>query len=625
MEFKTGDYARVIADGRIGRVEVYEDDDELEVWFIAPTGTEDEYDCFHEEDLERIEPWTLTTEDLRALARLDRLPSSLTPEGVFRDNLRAESDRVEIADLLRGYERIEAGDIPREEMADWRRMLIHATGIECDDTPFLDEVNESNVLYYALDELFRIPTYPDPEYHLPEGFLNDLRFLINELDKPLDERALPMSWKREIARYFDEDSIDRQTDRIQKVFYEGLEDLCAKDDPMSLRKKGYCLYQGTKLYPQNWPVCRDLFLKHYELTGDAVTANTLGYIFYYGRANNGVPEYDRAFRFFSIGHARGLYESTYKLADMFTHGYGVVKNPEIAFRLYKSVYEDSLPRFCRGEHTKFADAALRMGNCYSKGIGTSVNHEYAYSLYLQADLALKARVEKGYIGDSVVASNLKKALEQEKQAYDAPRVKLTEISAYDLLWQALNRHERLKLKWKQLEDGTWKVTVRRPADYAPPKILITLPECDYCLLKKKLVFHADASAVFNKKNGKKGVIFDSIYHKTNEDGREVISFRLDDSARCILQADHFTPVLPEKEQPVITEGETVFMVTVRFDESGRCYDYVAEDKTLLPGDRVIVNGYNGPTAVTVVSCGSVQPSALPLPIERYKSIAGRAE
>ena len=28
------------------------------------------------------------------------------------------------------------------------------------------------------------------------------------------------------------------------------------------------------------------------MTGDPNSANTLGYIFYYGRTNNGIPEYD---------------------------------------------------------------------------------------------------------------------------------------------------------------------------------------------------------------------------------------------------------------------------------------------------------------------------------------------
>ena len=92
--------------------------------------------------------------------------------------------------------------------------------------------------------------------------------------------------------------------------------------------RGYCYYCGTSVYPNDWIKARDAFIEYYQLSGDPYAANTLGYIYYYGRCNGGVPEYDLAFRYFSIGHAYGCYESTYKLADMFVHGYSVVKNED---------------------------------------------------------------------------------------------------------------------------------------------------------------------------------------------------------------------------------------------------------------------------------------------------------
>ena len=55
----------------------------------------------------------------------------------------------------------------------------------------------------------------------------------------------------------------------------------------------------------------------------------IGYIYYYGRCWDGQPQYDEAFRYFSVGAAGGIYESRYKLADMFAKGYGVVQNKNI--------------------------------------------------------------------------------------------------------------------------------------------------------------------------------------------------------------------------------------------------------------------------------------------------------
>ncbi len=83
-------------------------------------------------------------------------------------------------------------------------------------------------------------------------------------------------------------------------------------------------------------------------------ANTLGYIYYYGRCNGGVPEYDKAFYYFGIAAANGLYEGMYKLADMFRHGYGCRESRHTARNLYGMVYEDSLKHFLQGRHANFA-------------------------------------------------------------------------------------------------------------------------------------------------------------------------------------------------------------------------------------------------------------------------------
>jgi TPR repeat protein len=70
-------------------------------------------------------------------------------------------------------------------------------------------------------------------------------------------------------------------------------------------------------------------IRLFELTDNPQYANTLGYIYYYGRCNNGVPEYDQAFYYFSYAAANGLYEGMYKLADLFWHGYGCKKAPKL--------------------------------------------------------------------------------------------------------------------------------------------------------------------------------------------------------------------------------------------------------------------------------------------------------
>ena len=90
-------------------------------------------------------------------------------------------------------------------------------------------------------------------------------------------------------------NIDNQSEAVQMLFKNCLEELCRRLVPEAIEKRGYCYYCGTKVYPNDWFKARDSFLEYYERTAAPSAANTLGYIYYYGRCNNGTPEYDKAF------------------------------------------------------------------------------------------------------------------------------------------------------------------------------------------------------------------------------------------------------------------------------------------------------------------------------------------
>ena len=91
------------------------------------------------------------------------------------------------------------------------------------------------------------------------------------------------------------------------------EELCREDNVFALRLKGYACYGGNRLYECDWTAARDCMLRLRELADDAEYANTLGYIYYYGRCNGGEPEYEKAFPQFSYAAANGLFEAIYKL------------------------------------------------------------------------------------------------------------------------------------------------------------------------------------------------------------------------------------------------------------------------------------------------------------------------
>ena len=175
-----------------------------------------------------------------------------------------------------------------------------------------------------------------------------------------------------------------------------------------MRLLGYEYYEGTNGFPLDSYKALYWLEKYFNETKDPDVARTLGYIYYYGRTTNGIPQGDKAFQYFAIGHLAGHYlEATYKLADCYIHGYGTPVCHQAAFNLVSSIYDETLNYFLRGEDTKFADITLRMGNYYKDGIYVEKNLYKSLFYYLEAKCAIKKRLEHmEYIGDRNVAMSI---------------------------------------------------------------------------------------------------------------------------------------------------------------------------------------------------------------------------
>ena len=255
----------------------------------------------------------------------------------------------------------------------------------------------------------------------------------------LGKSISPWQWSDELREKFllpllDADG-DDVPDRHAHIVRGIIDADFARGDTMAMRIRAYCQYGGNKLYECDWTACRDTLLKLVEnesVDGSdrCMYANTLGYIYYYDRCNNGEPEYDKACKYFSMGMHGLIYESAYKLADMYLWGKGVAKNEHAAFQLISWVYDHTYERFLLGEDTKFADAALRMGNAFRYGKGVSQSWFNALHYYTIADFAIRRRVngEKQF-GDSKVFGAIQKAL-AETRAYTQFRELNTMIRNY---------------------------------------------------------------------------------------------------------------------------------------------------------------------------------------------------
>lgn len=83
----------------------------------------------------------------------------------------------------------------------------------------------------------------------------------------------------------------------------------------------------------------DLAKEYYLLVAglkDPDVYECLGYIYYYGRT--GKPDYEKAFKCFTLGYQSDQIEAGYKLADMYKNGYYVEQNYDKYCEIIKSLY-----------------------------------------------------------------------------------------------------------------------------------------------------------------------------------------------------------------------------------------------------------------------------------------------
>ena len=543
--------------------------------------------------------------------------SNVLPDLVDND---PKAYKITLKDILSGILVYE--DKPFMEICEWvETILAYEDQISFVDDPWemiRDKVTDQdimNLLWRDLDEFRWTYDYYDNQAN---EVLKDIK---NNLIIWLESKRtqLPPKVLRTVAEQFDDDSIDKESEATQKLFKKCLDAMCEKKDPKSIQRRGYCYYCGTKIYPNDWIKARDAFLEYYQLTGDASAANTLGYIYYYGRCNNGVPEYEEAFKYFSIGHAFTYFESTYKLADMFAHGYGVVKDGKTANHLYWSVYSQNLKRFIKEDYEcKFADAALRMGNCFRYGYGAEVDLRTAYYYYLQADLAIRKRTEvANHYGDTVVFNGVQRALEEVRQEYTEKGRTEYFVNPIWLNW-TLIKHRRCKMKIRELKEGALLLTaspMKRRDENKAPLMLIAIPKADYCELKDKITIRTAPSSTYSIIGDGTEFVFDSYQYDWNGGTK----FYLGDDLVAEIITEKYSFKAPSKKEPA-PEGKIYHFVRVVFEGSGRTYDYLCDDNSVKAGDQVIINGYDGEKAVNVISVFDKYENQLGLPLERYKKV-----
>lgn len=400
---------------------------------------------------------------------------------------------------------------------------------------------------------------------ISEAFLNgrelsgeELDTMIDDFEIYLDNKGVPVEQK-ELPGFFifsfltgNKEDGDERLDAKGLYDYRTVLERSVQDQASgAIRTKADLLYTGSMGYRQDFAESRDLYEAYYSVTGDPEVMNALGYIYYYGRCTDGVPEYEKAFRCFSVGHAAGIHESTYKLGDMFAHGYGIVENDRIAFDLYRSVYDETHEDFVSEEPvSKFADAAIRMGNCYKEGIHVLQDPVRAMFYYLQAELALKDRMKAcDLYGDQSVMNRLQESMDEVGTMFHADTKYVSENP--DIITGILDDNRPVEVKFRRYKSGEYKLTLTyRPFEYEleAPRIPLSVAECMYCE-------HVDSVEIRTDKNAEVEILYETDetdkfvfndFYYLREEGAWL--FKMDTMPVAIIRASKFIFRKPKKEK-----------------------------------------------------------------------------
>ena len=479
---------------------------------------------------EMLGPWkseVLSVEALRRFARFEISFTELMNNRKLAPIEIPEPYQIIPEDLMAAVENYHRKGISEKEFGDeyfwplWDE-IYNGVGIETamdgpDDYKAGWIPDQYSVFSNAWDVLTRAFEYGYDDVSLDE-VITEVQTWLDNRDKPLAEQEFTRDQKWVILDYWSNERLESADAEAKAVYRKVLDSLCEENDIGALMKKAYACYgNGNAVYGQDWQASQECLLKLMELDPNPRTANTLGYMYYYGRCTDGVPEYDKAFYYFSIGAAGWFCESRYKLADMYRHGYGVAKNPSVVWTIIWELYEEQVEKICAGNFAcNFADVALRAGDIWKEGINCCRDPDKALYYYLQAQYAIRMRmlVEDNY-GDQGVVAGIDEAIAGilPETSYPMPLKTAHLYNLEDLLRYGLEKRHHMEMKVKRINEVEARLTFRIvPFEDEPnkPKLFVTVPRMHFCGLVDEVTVTAREIEVLHILDGGDTVRFDSV-------------------------------------------------------------------------------------------------------------------
>ena len=266
------------------------------------------------------------------------------------------------------------------------------------------------------------------------------------------------------------------------LFKRIVDEECENGNQVAMQIKGYGCYGGDNVFECDWEESRKWITKLFEKSGNPQYANTLGYIYYYGRCNNGVPDYEKAFQYFSVGAAHDLIESMYKIADMFLGGKGCIKSPQTSDYIVDKLYWDCKNTFSHSGDGKFADVALRKAAAFER----RELFPDALGYYLEADYAIKKRLRKSdFFGDKKVQDNITKSIANVKAKLPSDYfVEELNMSWPFWLYDMLDKDCKAKVEIETVGENRYRIRIDRHKKDHPGKALIVAPQLECVTLAR---------------------------------------------------------------------------------------------------------------------------------------------
>ena len=479
--FRSGDWIRIKYgeyEGRVAKIAILKKSGEYGVILYENefAGGKDDLPkdaivMLEETSMQKLDPYVLDQKQLRALVRAEITYDDFAEQVFPQFNLKAERRYTMMAtDIKKALVNINKQKDPLPLFKEWFWIILNVfyedlnISIKYDENLFSDFPKDekeifstvfgmTEKLYWRLEERFgrkedveqflvrfdEEPLWDKPDNNrvmLEESayfmICNDI---IERIDSYLYCKGKPQgAWiyspsqmRHVVSSYEQDEDLRKATPEERALFKDFVKKLYRLGDVTAIRILAWSYYKGNACYRQNWNKSEKLLLELFEKTGDPAAANGLGYIYFYGRTNQGVSEPERAFQYFSYAALDGIDESIYMVADMLIHGTGIRKNIDMGVEMLVTGYRETTDDICHGIfESRFAEYAFRMGEASEEGLLYGLGNRDAFRFYLETRYALQKRRPYKYFGDDVLLARVNMKIEtmQAELGIDPNRTEL---------------------------------------------------------------------------------------------------------------------------------------------------------------------------------------------------------